>query len=72
MSVEEKLALIEECMDLDEGSLKLESRLDEYEEWDSLTVLSIIATVAEKTGRNLTGDELKRVRTVSDIVKLIG
>ena len=34
MSNEEKIALMEEIMDLDEGELRLESVLSEYEEWD--------------------------------------
>lgn len=71
MGINEKITLIENCMDLEEGSLKLEDNLDNFEEWDSLTVLSIIAAVDEKYHKTLTGGQLKKVKTVSDIVKLI-
>jgi acyl carrier protein len=71
VDIHEKIELIEACMDLEEGTLKLEDNLWEFEEWDSLTALSIIASVAEKTHKTLTGDELRKVTTVSDIVKLM-
>lgn len=72
MSINEKIALIENCMDFVEGSLKLEDELADYEEWDSLTALSIIALVDEKYDKTLTGEDLKKAKTVSDIIKLIG
>ena len=71
MLVEEKVSLIEECMDLDAGTLNINSQIDIFEEWDSLTVLSIIAAVAEKNHQIIPGEEFKKVKTVSDIVKLI-
>lgn len=72
MNSNDKIALIEDCMDFEGGSLKLEDKLADYEEWDSLSVLSVIALVNEKYNKTLTGEELKRAKTVSDIVKLIG
>jgi acyl carrier protein len=72
VNVLEKIALIENCMDLDEGTLKPEDDLTSYEEWDSLTALSIIAAADEKYHRTLTGEDMRKVKTVSDIVKLLG
>lgn len=43
MTIEEKIAMLEDVMDLDEGELKLDSVLAEFEEWDSLSKLSLIA-----------------------------
>ena len=37
MTIEEKIAMLEDVMDLDEGELKLDSVLAEFEEWDSLS-----------------------------------
>lgn len=71
MSNDEIIALIENCMDFEESSLKMEDILVDFEEWDSLTALSITASVDEKFHKHLTGDELKKVKTVSDLVKLI-
>lgn len=71
MSINEKIVLIENCMDLEEGSLKPEDSVADYEEWDSLTILSVIAAVDEKYHKVITGEELKKVRTVSDIMRLM-
>ena len=43
MSTSEKIALIESCMDIEEGTLSLNDKLADYEEWDSLTALSVFA-----------------------------
>lgn len=71
MDIKEKLALVEECMDLDEGTLKLEDNLADYEEWDSVTALSIIAMVDEQFHKTLSGDDLKSAKTISDIIALM-
>ena len=71
MSNDEIIALIENCMDFEESTLKMEDALVDFEEWDSLTALSIIASVDEKFHKHLTGDDLKKINTVSDLVELI-
>ena len=71
MDVKEKLLLIEECMDLEEGTLKPESLLEEYDEWDSVTAISIIAMVDEHFHKTISGTQLKEAKTVSDILKLM-
>ena len=71
MDIKEKLELIEECMDLDAGTLKAEDKLDDFEEWDSVTALSIIAMADEHFHKTLSGDTLKNAKTVSDILALM-
>ena len=71
MDKEEILSLIENCMDVEESTLSMDAVLSDFEEWDSLTVLAIIAAVDERYNRHLTGEDLKRVKTVSELVELI-
>lgn len=71
MDIKEKLTLIEECMDLDAGTLKENDELDSFEEWDSVTAISIIAMVDEKFHKTLSGDDLKGARTVADIIAMM-
>lgn len=71
MTTAEKISIIENCMDMDEGSLSIDSQLSNYEEWDSLTALTLIATVSETVGQDISGYELKKAKTVADIVDLI-
>lgn len=71
MTMKEKLKLIEECMDLDEGSLKPEDEVERYEEWDSVTILSLIAAIDEHLHKMIEGQDLKKVKTVADILALM-
>lgn len=72
MSNEEKIAMIEEAMDLDGGTLKPEEELDNYEEWDSLSKLSLIATAKRQLDVTLDVSALRQVVTVSDLCALLG
>lgn len=67
MTMEEKLAMLEEIMDLDEGTLSPEDNLDDYEEWDSLSKLSLIAQVKKDLGKTLRTEEIRAFVTVKDI-----
>ncbi len=71
MTTEEKIALLEECMDVEEGTLSPDDVLADYEEWDSLTALGLIAVVDEKLHITLTGKQLKEVTTVNDVLALL-
>lgn len=72
MENNEKLRLIEECMDLDEGTIKPEDNLEDYDEWDSVTALSIIAMIDEQFHKTVSGDDLKKARTVADVLAMMG
>lgn len=67
MSLEEKIAMLEELMDLDEGTLEVSSELEEIEEWDSLSKLSLMAAAKKEFGKKLTVEEMNKFKTVQDI-----
>lgn len=71
MDIKEKLALIEDCMDIDEDTLNVEDELDTYDEWDSVTALSIIAMVDENFGKTITGEDLRKAKTVADVLAMM-
>lgn len=71
MTEMEKIAKIEEIMDLDEGSLNADSVLEDFDEWDSITALSIIAMMDETFGKTVTGAQVKGFKTVGDILKIM-
>ncbi len=68
MELTKKLALIEEALDTEEGVLTPETSLDGVEEWDSLTMLSLIAMLDDEFGKTISGKELKALKTVADIL----
>ena len=69
MTEQEKLALLEETIEADEGSLKPEMDLEGVEEYDSLAKLSIIVMMEDNFGRKLTANEVRSFKTVGDILK---
>lgn len=71
MTTEERLALLEEVMELDEGELNASDLLKEYEEWDSISILSFIAMMDSKFGKMISGEEVKALQTVQDAIDLM-
>ncbi len=67
MTEEEKISFLEEIMDVEEGELSPQSSLIEIEEWDSLSVLSLIMEMKTRYGIELSNDEIKSFKTVGDI-----
>lgn len=71
MTEREKLALLEDMLELDEGALTVDTVLDDVDEYDSMAKLSLIVLMDDEFGVKLTGDVIKGFETVGDIVKLM-
>lgn len=69
MTTEEKLSIMEEVMDVEPGSLHLEDNLNNFEEWDSLSVLSYISKIRDTFNKTITGKEVKEWITVADAIE---
>jgi acyl carrier protein len=68
MELNEKLALIEEVLEVDKGVLNENSILGEQGDWDSLTQLSLVVTIRTKFNKELTGSQIRNMVTVQDIL----
>lgn len=68
MDTKEKLAALEDIMDLDEGTLKSETSLDDIEEWDSLSALSFVVLLGDEFNRKITGQQIRAFKTVQDLL----
>ena len=71
MTEREKLALLEDMLELDEGDLTLDKALEDIDEYDSMAKLSLIVLMEDEFGVKLTGDVIKGFETVGDIVALM-
>lgn len=71
MTNQEKIALIEEALELEEGSLSPDTVLAELDEYTSMAKLSIIVMVDDEFGVRLSGDAVKAFRTVADILAVM-
>ena len=68
MNLQEKLALIEEVLDVAEDSLTPETLLAEVDEWDSIAALSLIVMLDEKFEKTVSGVQIKALASVNDIL----
>ena len=71
MNEKEKIALMEEIMDLDEGTLTLDSVLEDIDEWDSVAILSYIAALDEHFDKIVKGSDIKNFVTVKDAIDMM-
>lgn len=67
MKEKEFLTKMEEIMDLDEGFLKMDSILEDIDEWDSLSVLSLTVFAKKTLGKELSTAMILEFKTVRDI-----
>lgn len=68
MELKEKLTLLEETLDTDEGVLTPETLLSDVDEWDSIAALSLIVMLDEEFEKTISGEEIKALVTVNDIL----
>ena len=71
MTEREKLALLEDMLELDEGELSADMALEDIDEYDSMAKLSLIVLMDDEFGVKLDGEMIKGFETVGDILKLI-
>ena len=72
MTNEEKIALLEDMLELDGGTLKPETELNSIDEYDSMAKLSLIVLMDDECGKKLTGEQIREFKTVQDILDFMG
>ena len=70
MTVQEKLEVLEDIMELDEGPLKVEDSLEDIDEWDSMSKLYLVTYVKKEMKKRLTVDEIKNFETYLRLFRL--
>ena len=68
MTQEEKIAMLEDMLELDCGTLKPETELSSIDEYDSMAKLSLIVLMDDECGKKLTGEKIREFKTVQDIL----
>jgi len=71
MTNHEKISLIEETLEIENGTLTPETILAEVDEYDSMTKLSLIVLCDEQFGKKLTGEQIRSFKTVGDILAFL-
>ena len=71
MTNEEKIALIEETLDINSGSLSAGTELASVAEYDSMAKLSLIVLCDETFNKKLSGEQIRAFQTVGDILAFL-
>ena len=71
MTDQEKIALIEDTLELDEGTLTADTLLEDVDEYDSMAKLSLIVMMDDEFEVKLTGEMIKGFKTVGDILAVM-
>lgn len=71
MSTEEKIAMLEEAFEMDEGSLTPDMQLADIDEFDSIAKLSLIVLMDDEFGKTIKSDDIKALVTVQDILDMM-
>lgn len=69
MTREEKLEIIAEILEVEADELAEDMVLEDFETWDSVAVLSVIAMMDEKFGKYPHASEIRGYIKVSDLME---
>ena len=60
-----------EVLEIEDRNIELTDKFREFEEWDSLAYLSIIAMIDEEYNVQIEGKIFKQLETINNIIKII-
>lgn len=63
--------LEEDILEMDEGTLQIDTKLSELDEWDSLAKLALMAWARKEYDKILTAQQIREFVTVEDICKAV-
>ncbi len=70
MTKQEFLAMMDEILDAEE-SVKVETVLDEIEEWDSLSAVMFQSEIFKRTKKTVAPTDVKKAKTIGDLYALV-
>ncbi len=68
---EDFLAEMKDLLDTEE-TVEMDSKLSEFEDWDSLCFVSFLATMSEYTSQKLQTKQVRDAETIADLYDLLG
>ncbi len=65
------IKMFEEILERDTGTINAQDEFREYEEWDSLAYLSVIAKIDDDYHFVIPRDEFQKIRTIEDLANYL-
>lgn len=67
----ELLLILEDVFEKDSSDMNVKDCFKDYDEWDSLTQLSLVATLDDEFNINVNSDELEKINTILELLHYI-
>lgn len=67
----EFIAIMEEILEKDEGTVQLDDIFRDYEEWDSLAYISLLAAIDVSYDLTIPIEEFRELKKVKEIINYI-
>ena len=71
MKKEKFIELFKETLEIEDHDVKMEDKFRDYEEWDSLAVLAILAMINEEYDIVIPRNEFEKLITVTDLIEYV-
>ncbi|MBR6188472.1 MAG: acyl carrier protein [Prevotella sp.] len=71
MNVEEFIPILAGMMEADAADIQPDTEYQELEEWSSVTAMTLIAFAKTQFGKTITGQAIRRAKTVEELLTLI-
>ena len=71
MTIEEFIPVLAGMMEADAADITPDTEYQELEEWSSVTAMTLIAFAKTQYGKTITGQAIRRAKTVEDLFTLI-
>ncbi|HON97914.1 MAG TPA: acyl carrier protein [Bacteroidales bacterium] len=71
MTINEFLRQLTELLDIDD-ELTSDSNLKQYDEFDSMAIMSLVAFIHKNFGKQFSARQLNQIETVNSLIELIG
>jgi acyl carrier protein len=71
MTEAEKIALLEEMMEMEEVKLTPQTKLADLAEWDSLAALSLIALLDDEFDKRIKGSQIMEFKSIADVLAVM-
>jgi acyl carrier protein len=68
---EKFLQVVAEALEKDLQSIQITDNFRDYEEWDSLAILSTMALIEENFGTTISRENLNKCQTLEDLYNLV-
>ena len=62
---------LKDILEIENIEVKLEDNFRDYENWDSMAALSVIAMIDDEFGVVINGEDFRNLNTVGDLIKAV-